>query len=149
MKELKCTNCSSNDLQFENGLYVCQNCGSKFIPDKEDKDIDRLEDKMCEAWIDEKYDDAKVLSDRLINVAPLRAYGWAIRGGCLIGNGITDENAEIIVDCFEKTLQYANVDEIDDLTEFVKGHVRLNGSSILRHNNSLKDRLLKLYPYLL
>lgn len=149
MKELKCTNCGSNDLKYKNGLYICQNCGSKFIPDKDDEVTDRLEDKMCDAWIAEEYDEAKVLSDRLINVAPLRAYGWAIRGGCLIANAITDENAETIVECFEKALQYAKVDEIDDLTDFVRGHLRMNGTSILKHNDSLKDRMLKLHPYML
>ena len=148
MKELKCTNCNSNDLKFENGLYICQNCGSKFIPDEDDKAIGRLEDKMCDAWISEEYDEAKTMSDRLIDVAPLRAYGWAIRGGCLIANAITDDNAETIVECFEKALQYAKVDEIDDLTDFVRGHLSMNGASNLRHNASLKERMLKLHPYL-
>ena len=146
MKELKCTNCNSNELKLENGIYVCQNCGSKFFPDEDsDKVIDKLENKMVDAWLAEEYADARVLSDRLISTDEHRAYGWAIRGGCIIADGITDDNAERIIVSFEKALKYAKVDEIDDLKKFVGGHISLNGSSIIKHNGSLSDRVNALY----
>lgn len=37
MKELKCLNCNSKDMEYIGGIWVCQNCGSKFIPDKDEK----------------------------------------------------------------------------------------------------------------
>ena len=36
MKELKCQNCNSRDMEFKGGVWVCQNCGSKYIPDKDE-----------------------------------------------------------------------------------------------------------------
>lgn len=36
MEELTCTKCGSNNLVKEDGLYVCQHCGTKYKPDKKD-----------------------------------------------------------------------------------------------------------------
>ena len=36
MKEFTCKKCGSNDLVKEDGLYVCQHCGTKYKPDKKD-----------------------------------------------------------------------------------------------------------------
>ena len=36
MKEFTCEKCGSNDLVKEDGLYVCQHCGTKYKPDKKD-----------------------------------------------------------------------------------------------------------------
>ena len=36
MKEFTCKKCGSNDLVKEDGLYICQHCGTKYKPDKKD-----------------------------------------------------------------------------------------------------------------
>lgn len=36
MIELKCKNCNSNDFTYKDGLWVCNSCGSKYIPEKEE-----------------------------------------------------------------------------------------------------------------
>ena len=33
MKEFKCKNCCSSDIEYKNGFIVCNSCGSRFIPD--------------------------------------------------------------------------------------------------------------------
>lgn len=43
MKEIKCQNCNSMDMDFVGGMWVCRNCGSKFIPDR--GEIPNVEDE--------------------------------------------------------------------------------------------------------
>ncbi|MBQ6222161.1 MAG: TFIIB-type zinc finger domain-containing protein [Solobacterium sp.] len=37
MKELKCTACGANDFREENGVYICNFCGTKFLLTKDDQ----------------------------------------------------------------------------------------------------------------
>ncbi len=36
MIELKCKNCNSTDFAYKGGLWVCNSCGSKYIPEKDE-----------------------------------------------------------------------------------------------------------------
>ena len=36
MKTLICSACGGNELLEENGMYVCQHCGTKFVREKSD-----------------------------------------------------------------------------------------------------------------
>ncbi len=36
MKEFKCKNCCSSDIEHKNGFIVCNSCGSRFIPDSQE-----------------------------------------------------------------------------------------------------------------
>ena len=49
MKELKCLNCDSKDLEYVGGIWVCQNCGSKFIPEKGEKPEANTENEDSES----------------------------------------------------------------------------------------------------
>ena len=37
MKAIVCEMCGSNDLIKQDGVYVCQNCGTKYSPEEEKK----------------------------------------------------------------------------------------------------------------
>ncbi len=52
MKELVCRNCSSKDIEYKGGLWVCSHCGSRFLPDKHEKPEESRLDKLEEEFID-------------------------------------------------------------------------------------------------
>ena len=37
MLELKCKNCNSADLEYKDGLWICNSCGSIYITDKNER----------------------------------------------------------------------------------------------------------------
>ncbi len=37
MLELKCKNCNSADLEYKDGLWICNSCGSRYITDKNER----------------------------------------------------------------------------------------------------------------
>lgn len=48
MTELKCKNCNSSDFEYLDGIWVCNSCGTKYIPDKLDIPQKSKEDKLAE-----------------------------------------------------------------------------------------------------
>lgn len=42
MKALKCEQCSGNNLVFKDGLYVCENCGARYMPKNAAESIENL-----------------------------------------------------------------------------------------------------------
>ena len=52
MKEIKCPNCNSKELKWENGIFHCPSCGSNFIPDTVEvpkrSEVERLTDKLID-----------------------------------------------------------------------------------------------------
>jgi|GEM_PF-2262250 len=39
---LKCEQCSGNNLVFKDGLYVCENCGARYIPENSAESVENL-----------------------------------------------------------------------------------------------------------
>ena len=162
--ELKCKNCGSTDLEAENGVYVCQYCGSRFTldPSAEAK-ANQYRDKMTLAMAgsDEDYmnpSDEDVVdgaarryaavreySDKLLEILPNDPYGWAGRIYMRISGGIDSE--ESVRECIEdarKTLEYAQRYSSDedrmDIAQFVEGNLRLYRDHILEFLASEKDK---------
>lgn len=62
MKELRCLNCNSTEFEYKGGIWVCNSCGSKYIPDEnerpkkseEQKLTEKLE-KLIKKWTDTDY----------------------------------------------------------------------------------------------
>lgn len=146
MRELKCSNCSSNDFKIEHGLYVCQNCGSKFVPDGNDplKEIQRLHDRMMEKFIKDDYEKALELSKEVLELDNTDAYAHAIRGGCELAFGIKNYNVRTIVESFENALKYAQDDEAEDIRTFVSKQMNYSWERLYENDRYLENRIIAL-----
>lgn len=51
MKELNCKNCNSTDFEYKGGIWVCNSCGSKFLPEKGEKPEKSQEEKLVEKLV--------------------------------------------------------------------------------------------------
>ena len=62
MIELRCKNCNSKEMRYLGGIWVCNACGSNFIPEEnENPPIDKKEEKLVESLVEaygkfEEYD---------------------------------------------------------------------------------------------
>lgn len=118
MIELKCQNCNSADIEYKDGLFICKSCGSRFLAEKQEKDVfdkeDKLEDAAIEAYnkhndFQDKYLDTgkeKYLDkslewtdrldqciERLLEFNPMNPYAWTFRMVRRIGQGFDDGDA--------------------------------------------------------
>ena len=57
MKKTNCINCSSNDIVFEKGIWVCRACGSRFMPEADEipqkTKVEELEYGVIMDWTNE------------------------------------------------------------------------------------------------
>ena len=110
MKALKCNNCNSIDLEFKNGFWECNSCGSKFIPDKEeipklqeeDKLVAKLKETMEKYYelddlapgylkkVDEIYKKLDVISQQILAINPNNPYALAFEARIIAEHGIKD-----------------------------------------------------------
>lgn len=80
MKRIACEACGSTDLAYKDGYFVCQYCGSRFLPEvdlpdraEEVKDLLAEADELFEA---DRYDAAVRLYDKALRLDPKNV--WAI-----------------------------------------------------------------------
>ncbi len=119
MQSLKCEMCGSNDIIKQDGIYVCQHCGTKYSPEEAKKMfiqgsiiIDNaasaknyllLAENASES---QNYSDAEKYSNKVIEINPNEASAWFIKGKAAgwqttLNNLRTNE----AVNCFNKALE--------------------------------------------
>lgn len=162
--ELKCRNCGSTDLKNENGVYICQACGCRFIPAPSlQAKANKYRDKMLHAMTssnedyrkpsDEddldatlrRYRELEKYNDRLLEILPEDPYGWACRVYLAISNGLDHEwNVSECVDCSKKALEYAqrysNDEDKEDIGQFLADNLGLYRDKILANLISERDK---------
>ena len=161
MKELKCQNCNSNDIEFKDGIWVCSHCGSKYVPDKNEKPQVSEEDKLIKKMIKlfekrDKHDDIDKrmyyygeISDciqDILRINPKSAYAYAGKYLLDCANTYkTLEEAEKNMGYVEKALTYA-VDEEERkcMTKSMSEHFWFHKSSVLERFPELKDKIEQL-----
>ncbi len=158
MKELRCPNCSSFEIDYVNGIFVCRSCGGKYIPDENEKPRKSEEDKLAEKLVKklkkrDRYDDLgedginkwlectddidMIIAD-ILEINSLNSYAWAVRMLRNIEDGLKSPfQAEKVVAAAENALGYAQDKDIKNIIDVVD----LNFSVY-------KDRLVELNPNL-
>ena len=160
MKELKCSNCNSNDLSYENGLWVCKHCGSKFIPDNNEKPDKSIEDKLVDKMyrLFEKRENYQGLSEKdtdkrlelnqriedcireIIMENDKSPYAFAGRFILHISDTFESQyKAERVLDNAEKALDYADKEEKEDIVASIKPHFLFHCDRIMVYPE-LKER---------
>ena len=159
MKELKCQNCNSRDLEYMGGIWVCQNCGSKFIPEKneipkESKEA-KLTEKLVKAYnelieiidpLSSKYEKCEKrvnsLLDEIRSINPNNPHMLTISVFDRIGWGIkSKEIADDIVDMAERALKYAKPDEKEEITESLGRNMKYHKGKMASMDPELEPRI--------
>ncbi len=128
MKAIVCEMCGSNDLIKQDGVYVCQNCGTKYSPEEAKKlfiegaiKIDNaasagnyllLAENACNS---KNYSDAENYSNKVIEVKPDEAKAWVIKG---IAAGwqstVVNYRIDETVNCFDKAIELSADSQMKD-----------------------------------
>ncbi|MBQ6441129.1 MAG: hypothetical protein IJJ13_00870 [Lachnospiraceae bacterium] len=169
MIELKCKNCNSTDIEYKGGLWVCNSCGSKFIPDKEEipeKSMEeQLVDELCDVCdeiteTDEfnEYEyghrerlfrELDILADRIIDINPNNPYAMTAKMHVQIFNGLGDKiSANRFVNYIETAVNNSDDKAKENTWDTLGEHLKRFGSKVLTQDQSLKDRLYQLVDIL-
>ena len=135
MKAIVCEMCGSNDLIKQDGVYICQNCGTKYSPEEAKKmfiegaiKIDNaasagnyllLAENACDS---KNYSDAENYSNKVIEVNSSEAKAWFIKGKSAgWQTSVKNMRTEETVNCFNKALDLnANEDFKNDIHKELK-----------------------------
>lgn len=128
----------------ENGRYTCQYCGGQFVFEPKDSlpnVVEKMQDDMVDALNSLEYDEAEAYSQRLLCIAPENGMAWTVAGLIEIGKYITYENAERLLEDFEKAVEYAKGDDYDNIMEVVKDHIERFDRNIIDARPDLEERV--------
>ncbi len=164
MKELRCPNCNSFDIDYVSGIFICKSCGGKYIPDdnekprksEEDKLVDRLlkkwrkrdryeedySDRNIERWL-ECTDDIDMIIYEILEINDHNPYAWAIRMLRDIEDGLkTKMDADIVVSDAEKALSYASDENIRGFIDVVKMNFSIYRDKLVGLDPGLEERVV-------
>ena len=118
MQRLQCELCGSNDIVKQEGLYVCQHCGSKYSPNEAKKllvqgtvqinylpSTDNLLELADNAFKARKYEEAEEYSNRAIEINAFESRAW-YQKAVAIGAQVEYSPSRIreYVVCFNKSI---------------------------------------------
>lgn len=134
MKQLTCEMCGSTDLLKQEGVFVCQTCGTKYSVEEAKKmmiegtvnvsgtvkvdDTDKIENYLemaRSAYEAGNKSEAEAYCNRIIEIGPQNYEAWFMKGKAA-GWQTTLANIRIeeSVQCFSKAVDYAPEDKIDE-----------------------------------
>lgn len=126
MKALECEKCGSNELEYVGGIWVCSHCGTKFIPDKDERP-DSKDDELLQLYLDEARraiewgsDKAYKLARKAVKASPRNVQAWVF---CMQAveydeSKDLDEEARIKVDSGKKAIEYSENTELYDQVRY-------------------------------
>ena len=74
-------------------------------------------------------------------IDPENGMAWTVAGLIEIGKYITYENAERLLEDFEKAVEYAKGDDYDNIMEVVKDHIERFDRKIIDARPDLEERV--------
>lgn len=118
MQSIKCEMCGSNDIIKQDGIFICQHCGTKYSPEEAKKmfiqgtiKIDNAASSqnyllLAENASDSKnYSDAENYSNKVIEINPNEAKAWFIKGKSAgWQTSVKNLRTEETIICFNKAL---------------------------------------------
>lgn len=146
MIEIKCKNCNGNDLVLRGGFYVCQNCGSKYVPETTDNlpNMDKLRKKMLKKFDKGDYYEARELSDKILEVDDSDAMAWVIRGGCALASGLDSYTTGVVVKSFENAIGCVTDEDAYEVQHFIKMQTSFYWEKMCALDKTLEERIVKL-----
>lgn len=157
MKEIKCPNCNSKELKWENGIFHCPSCGSNFIPDADEvpkrSEVERLTDKLIDNFnkldtggclmLGKEYDrwerrrkKVEKICSQLEEIDPCNPNVAGVRMLLYFCEGLkNDVDAMMVVHYTENLIEYADRTENEDILALVKTY-------FLKY----EQKILELYP---
>ncbi len=165
MKELKCENCGSSEMKYENGIWICKSCESRFIPDKNEIPVTRreeqLEDVLCDIceeiastseFDDTDYDQREKLfkkldlvADEIIVFNKNNPYAMTAKMLIQINEGLRDKAAvNRFVEYIERAVNNSDDEAKNNTWETFGNHLARFMSKILSVDPDLEDRVYSL-----
>ena len=143
MIELKCKNCGSNELILEHGIYRCQSCGSRFLPEQPKLEkIEKYRDKMIQAMEDLNFEKQAKYMNKLLSLDPLDPYAWTGKVWLAIEEGLDTHSRECVTNA-KLALKYArdkgSEEEYDDIKDFMRSHFLRYGRKMMRLVPDMKE----------
>lgn len=138
MKALTCDMCGSNDVLKQDGLFICQVCGTKYSVDEARKmmiegtvdisgstvkvdhsDVARNYYMMAvSAFKAKNYAESDKYSTKVIEVDPENYSAWYIKGkSAALESTLAKLRIEECVQCFSKAIEYVPDDDADELSQ--------------------------------
>lgn len=136
MKALTCDMCGSNDVLKQDGLFICQVCGTKYSVDEARRmmiegtvdisgstvKVDHSESAKAyyilaaSAFSAKNYEEAEKYSTKVIEIDPENYEAWYIKGKAAgLLSTLAKLRVEECVHCFSKSIQFAPEDKIDEM----------------------------------
>ena len=141
MKEFKCKNCNSTDFEYKGGIWVCNSCGSKFLPEKGEKPEKSREEKLVEKLAKEMDD----LAEEILKINDKNPYALATMAFHIQNWGIkTEDVAERYLSQVEEAVECST----EESREFIYDTCgfSIHGMKAIAENNpGFMDRIEKLH----
>ncbi len=132
MKKLTCEMCGSNELVKQNGMFICQSCGTKYSVEEAKKmmiegsvdvsgstvkvdslgNIDNYYNLASNAYDSHNFKEAETYCNKIIEIDPNNCKAWYLKG-LSVGWSSTLSNDRMweAKNCFEKAISYAKGEE--------------------------------------
>ena len=144
MTELKCKNCNSIDFDFKSGIWVCNSCGSKYLPDADEipdkAKEDRLVDELCDICGDiestDEFDEDKqelrdelfrklsMVTEQLMDINGNNPYAMTAKTLIQIYEGLNDrDSAERFVTYIETAVNNSDAEAKENTWETLEFHL--------------------------
>lgn len=165
MIELKCKNCNSADLEYKDGLWICNSCGSRYITDKNERPEfqkeAKLEDEICDIceeiastseFDEEDFDKRERLfrkldsvADNLINLNMNNPYAMTAKMLVQIDKGLRDKpGVNRFIEYIERAVDNSDQEAKDNTWDALGDHLIRFRTRILSVDPSLADRIHRL-----
>ena len=154
MKELKCANCGSADMEYKDGIWVCNSCGSKYAPGRSEIPHKSEEEKLSEKLMKhlnkqadteyalyladhpnqlEKYiSKLRDLTDRLIRINPQNPYALTSGARIIAMEGYWSAiTADLFISSIEQATQNMTENERADLREWLEDDLSMYKDKVL------------------
>ncbi|MFI3254682.1 MAG: TFIIB-type zinc finger domain-containing protein [Eubacteriales bacterium] len=138
MKPLTCEMCNSTDMLKNDGLFVCQSCGTKYSLEEAKKmmisgtvvvdstaSIDNYYKLATNAYESDNKKESELYCNKIIEIAPEHYKAWLLKGmsagwQSTLGNLRIDE----CVNCFTNALNHAPDEEKDTLGKEIASEIK-------------------------
>lgn len=141
IEELKCRNCGSPAISKKDGVWICENCGSKFISSSGEEDKIPYYISMAEtAAENHKYGKMNEYALKILAIDPQHAYAWLMRM-YYYGTKKDEKNTQEIIDAGNKAVKFAGED-METIDSVYKAYLDWADSSMFYFNsrtNIFKD----------
>ena len=164
MKKLKCTSCGSSNMKYRDGIWICNSCGSKYVPGREEIPRKSEEEKLAEKLIkhlnkqtDTKYafyladhpsqldkyiSKLRELADRLLRINPQNPYALAAGARIIAMEGYWSAiTADLFISNIEQAVNNMNETERADLWEWLEDDLSMYKGKALELKPSLESKI--------